>query len=211
MKPLRILAVLLFATLPAPILPVQAAPAGFVPGPGAQAADSQSKAPAVVFLLRHAEKPVGDDKDPNLTAQGYQRARALPALFVTTPGSNTLSRFPRPDFLFASAPAKHSNRPKETIAPLAAALDLKIDDEFADAETAPLARKILSGAYAGKVVLICWHHGEIPQLAEALGVTGAPKHWNPDVFDQLWEIRWIDGKPALLILPERLLPGDTQK
>lgn len=193
---------LLLAGLAAPILPLRA---------NGQDAAPQSKTPAVVFIIRHAEKPVGEDKSPDLSPVGFTRARALPSLFVAAPGSGKLPRFPRPDFLFASAPSKGSNRPLETITPLAQALNLRVNADYADLETAQIAKRILSGAYAGKFVLICWHHGEIPALAKAFGVAHVPHAWDPDVFDQIWEIQWMDGQPQMVVLPQRLLPDDQQR
>jgi hypothetical protein len=170
-----------------------------------------SKTPVVVYILRHAEKPVGEGKDPNLTPQGFERAHAIPSLFMMAPGATQPARFPRPDSIFATETSKASNRPIETITPLAQALHLKINHDFADLETGPLARELLSGKYAGKVVVIAWHHGEIPHLAQALGVAKVPKKWDPDVFDQIWQIRWVDGEAQLTILPQRLLPGDSKQ
>jgi hypothetical protein len=208
MKRLRSTVALLalsFWIVAVPALP-QAAPAAQSP----PASDLQSKAPAIVFIVRHAEKPM-DDKDPNLTAQGFKRAQALPTLFLQQPGSTALPRLPRPAVLFASAPSKHSNRPIETITPLSQALHLRINDSYEDRETTAVADQVLSGKYAGKVVLICWHHGEIPHLAKAFGVEGAPKRWDDTVFDQIWMLEWVDGKPQFSMLPERLLPGDAAK
>jgi hypothetical protein len=175
---------------------------------GASAAEVQSKAPAMVFIIRHAEKPM-DEKDPNLTQRGFQRAQALPALFLRQPGSAMLPPLPRPEALFAAETSKHSDRPIETIKPLAQALGLKINHSYEDRETTGVANEILSGKYAGKVVLICWHHGEIPHLAKALGAVGAPKKWDETVFDRIWMLEWIDGKVQLTTLPEKLLPGDS--
>jgi hypothetical protein len=200
-----LLSVLGFAALvlPAPVVNARASQA--------QADSVASKAPVVIYIFRHAEKPVGEGKDPNLTAQGFQRARAIPGLFVMAPGATQPARFPRPDFLFATEASKNSNRPIETITPLAQVLHLKINHDFGDTETGPLARELLGGKYAGKVVVIAWHHGEIPHLAQALGVANAPKKWDPDVFDQIWQVRWVDGQAQLTILPQRLLPGDSQQ
>jgi hypothetical protein len=168
-----------------------------------QQGDIASKAPAVILLMRHAEKPLTDSKDPNLSPEGFKRAQALPKLFL----DGTL---PKPDFLFATAPSKHSNRPEETIAPLAQTLNLKINNDYEDIEADPLAKKILGGKYAGKVVVIAWHHGEIPNVARALGVTDAPKKWDSDVFDQIWKIQYVDGKAVMTVLHEHLMPGDSQ-
>ncbi len=191
------LAALLCLTLTAS-QPIDAAPAHFV----------AEKAPAIVLILRHAEKPI-DDKASDLAPQGYKRAMALPGLFFPQSGSS-VPRFPRPDALFATAVSKHSNRPIETITPLSQALHLPINRDFEDAETGSIAKEVLSGRYAGKTVLICWHHGEIHNIAKAFGVADAPK-WKEEVFDQVWQIEWHDGQAVLTILPQQLMPGDSTR
>jgi len=175
--------------------------------PAAQSPDLAKKAPAVVFILRHGEKPM-DKKSSDLTEVGFRRAAALPTLFLPQAGSSKLPRLPRPNAVFASAHSKNSNRPVETITPLAKALNLPLNQDFDEREVVPLADQVLGGKYAGKVVIICWHHGEIPHMAKAFGVTDAPKQWDDTVFDQIWMIEWIDGKPQFSVLPEHLLPGD---
>ena len=163
-----------------------------------------AKAPAVIYLFRHAEKPMEGDKNPDLTATGYHRADLLPTLFLS---SNP--RLRRPDVLFATARSKHSNRPVETITPLSAALKLPINNTFDDHDTAGIAQEILSGKYAGKVVVICWHHGEIATLAQALGLP-AQARWHDDVFNQIWQITYPQASPTLTVVPENLLPGDSR-
>ena len=98
----------------------------------------------------------------------------------------------------------------ETITPLAKALGLKIDNTFRNEDYAGLARRVLGKpVYAGKTVLICWHHGNIPALAGALGIKDAPAPWPEMQFDRVWRITFADGLPALTDLPQRLLPGDS--
>jgi hypothetical protein len=144
----------------------------------------------------------GDKSDIHLNARGYARAAALPTLFP--------SRFDTPEFLFASRKSAHSNRPLETITPLAKALGLKIDNFFTNEDYAGLARRVLGKpVYAGKTVLICWHHGNIPALAGALGIKDAPAPWPETQYDRVWRITFADGAPALTELPQRLLPGDS--
>jgi hypothetical protein len=202
MKLLRLVLAALFLSLFTAVAPAPSQAPVAAQEPAASAA--ASKAPAIVLIMRHAEKPT-DDKDPNLAPQGYRRAQALASLFT-----GPQPRLPRPQFLFASDASKHSNRPVETILPLSQALQERINHDYVDLETGPIAKQILSGKYAGKVVLICWHHGEIPHLAQALGVTDAPHKWDPDVFDQVWEIRWMEGQPQFHVVEEQLLPGDTK-
>ncbi len=173
---------------------------------GAQEAD---KSPAVVYILRHAEKPAPEENSPDLTAIGFKRAEALPSLFVQMPGAPA-PRLPKPDAIFATARSKSSNRPVETVTPLAQFLKLPIRHDFDEHATGPLAAEVLGGKYAGKVVLLCWHHGQIPALAAALGVTDAPAAWEAQVFNQVWKITYSAGQAKLTILSEGLLPGDPQ-
>jgi hypothetical protein len=187
----------------------QTADARMSPPQSAAAAFDQSKVPAVVYIIRHAEKPLGGEKNPDLAPQGFKRAQVLATLFLQQPGSTRPPRLPRPDVLFATDFSKNSKRPIETITPLAKALNLPINHDYADLETGALAKQVLSGKYAGKVVLICWHHGEIPHLAQAFGVTDAPRKWDETVFDRIWMIEWLDGKPQFSMLPENVLPGDS--
>jgi phosphohistidine phosphatase SixA len=171
--------------------------------------DSNKPAPGpnVVIIIRHAEKPdPGPDgeKDPNLSPRGYERADALAKVIP--------EHFPRPDFLLATMKSKGSNRPVETITPLANALHEPIESTFKDDEFVQLAHAVLTDPkYSGKTVLIAWHHGKIPELAKALGVQDAPDKWNPDVFDRVWEITFQDNTPTWKDLPEDALPGDSQK
>jgi hypothetical protein len=190
-------------------LPITAGIAGNTIVAFAQDADVSAKAPTVIYVLRHAEKLPGDEtKDPNLTPTGYKRAGLIPTLFIAKNGT---PRLLHPDFIFAADTSKHSNRPIETITPTARALNLPLNHDFQDKDTAEISKELLSGKYAGKVVVICWRHSEIPALAAALGVADAPAKWDPDVFDQIWEIQWVGGKAQLTTMPEELLPGDATK
>jgi len=168
----------------------------------------QARAPAIVFIIRHAEKPM-DTKNGDLSPQGFKRAAALPYLFLPLPGSSAPPRLPKPDALFASDASGSSNRPFETIIPLGQTLHIKINHDFQERETAAIAKFVLSGKYAGKIVLIAWHHGEIPHLAKAFGVEDAPKLWDDTVFDRIWKIQWVEGRAQMTTLPQALLKGDS--
>jgi hypothetical protein len=159
--------------------------------------------PATILIIRHAEKLTDGRQD--LSPVGYQRAELLPKLF-----DGSRSDLPVPQVLFATHVSKHSNRPVETITPLATALKLPIDSTIMDDEYAALAKVLLSGKYAGKVVLVAWHHGKIPQLASALGVRPPYAPWPDGQFDRIWRIDYKDGKATLLDLPQGLLPGDSK-
>ena len=117
------------------------------------------------------------------------------------PLKGTAARFPTPNFIFATARSKHSKRPIETVTPLAMALNLPINDRFVDKDKdiKKMAAAILNEcAFAGKIVLICWHHGTIPDDAKALGLSKPPK-WEGKVFGRVWQISYPKGKPRFRI------------
>ncbi len=137
---------------------------------------------------------------------GQIRAAALAAYVPLT--------FPQVNYLFASQPSSHSNRPVETITPLAKTLGLPIDTRYRDADYASLAGEVLGqGKYVGKIVLVCWHHGEIPRLAAALGIK-QPRTWRGVVFDRVWSVDYAEGGPMLHDNPPnaavwRFFPADS--
>lgn len=159
-------------------------------------AHSQVARPAQIILLRHAEKPADPD-DSHLSPAGVKRAEQLVTFIMKDPG---MSRFGSPVAVFASQTTKHDNgqRSQETVAPLAKALKLPVQTPFRSNNYAALARQILANpAYAGKTVLICWTHEEIPKLAAALGVEPRPKKWKDSVFDRVYVISYQGGNPTL--------------
>jgi hypothetical protein len=152
--------------------------------------------PAQIILIRHAEKPA-DPEDPHLSPAGVKRAERLVSFVMTDP---TMTRFGLPVAVFATQATKHDNgqRTQETVAPLAKALNLPVQTPYLGKDFAALAKLILANpAYAGKTVLICWNHEEIPRLAAALGVTPEPPKWKGSVFDLVYVISYHDGTAAL--------------
>ena len=174
----------------------------------AAAPDSPSPGPRIIMIIRHAEKPESadatKDKDPNLSKRGYERADALAKILPAS--------FPKPDFLFATQKSPNSDRPLETITPLAKALHMEINSTYPNADFDQLAHALLTDPkYAGKTILIAWHHGKIPALAKALGIQAPPEPWDPTVFDRVWQITYDAHTPTLKDLPQKALPGDAEK
>jgi len=173
---------------------------------------------------------------PDLSIRGSSRAAALPSLFVpvdytTTQDSCDLAisaksqytgtfnsvtiaggaapLFTAPDFIFATAASSNSNRPVETITPLAQSLSMPYNDKHSDNDYGKVATDILTNKkYVDKVVLVCWHHGNIPNLAVALGITPKPS-WPGSVFDWVWQITWPGGVATLTPGFQMLLYGDS--
>lgn len=177
----------------------------------ASARDQKLTYPAQILLIRHAEKPPEGSKSVDLSDEGLKRANALPGLFKKT--DTRPDPFPTPDFIFATRNTKHSHRPLETVTPLARVLGEPILAEFKDDEFARLAEDLFKNPkYAGKTVLICWHHGEIPNLARALKGTEGPDHWKGSVFDRVWRLSYGEnGKVTFVDRPQQLLPGDSRE
>jgi len=178
------------------------------PLPGAPA--SPALCNAVILIIRHAEKP---ESGVELSPAGQKRAEAYVNYFKTF----TLDSHPmRPDYLFATADSNGSHRPRLTIEPLSHALGLRIDDRFKNSDCKEMAGEIQS-KFHGKCILIAWHHGEIPQLLQALGADPAtllPKgKWPSEVFGWMIELSY-DGEGRLIQssskrVNENLMPGDS--
>lgn len=144
-------------------------------------------APKTILLMRHAEKP-DEPGDIHLSPAGQARAKKLATFIPQTFGAL--------QFLFASAPSAESIRPIETITPLAQVIHLPIDQAIADKDYPALAAKLLGHAkYDGRDVLICWHHGEIPGLAQVLGAQpgSCPDPWDPQVFNLILKFKYQAG------------------
>ncbi len=185
-----------------------------------------------IMLIRHAEKPNTDGSgslgiaatgqpDPeSLTVYGWQRAGALAQLFSQAAmlRESQYSALVQPAQLFASALGKGSpsQRPAETLTPLAGRLGLTIKTPYAKTQTDLLGQMLGSAARRGGTqgaVLVAWEHTQIPGLARA--ITGQaeliPAKWPADRFDLIWVLDWHAGSKrfALTQVDQRLLMGDA--
>jgi hypothetical protein len=172
------------------------------------AGDSPGLRDTTILIIRHAEKP---DAGYELAPAGQERAGAYVNYFKTF----TLNGKPLTlDYLISAADSKGSHRPRLTIEPLSAATGLAIDHRFNDKEFQALADDLQSRPH-GKHILICWHHGEIPQLVRALGADPVQlihnAKWPEHVFGWVIELRY-DGNGQLREakrIDENLMPDDT--
>jgi broad specificity phosphatase PhoE len=153
-----------------------------------------------VILLRHAEKP-DDEQSPELAHRGRVRAAALSEYLP--------HHFGAPTFLLAARASPVSNRPVLTLKPLSEALTIPIDTRYQADEYELLAQEITSQTrFYNARVIICWHHGKIPELTRALTVREPPRRWDDDVFDLIWHIKDIPGEAKLSLINQKLLFGD---
>lgn len=152
--------------------------------------------PSHIVLIRHAEEP-SDNQDPHLSKQGRVRADHFVEFMTHDP---EMIRLGAPVAIYATEMTNDGNgvRTQETVAPLAKVLNLDVKTPFHAKDYDKLATLILSDhALSGKTVVVCWNHEYIPQLAQALGITGAPSKWKNKVYDEVYVISYRGGKATL--------------
>jgi hypothetical protein len=170
-----------------------------------------------IMVIRHAEKPDGEpgimpdgSQNPEaLTAAGWRRARALAGMFAPADGSFVDSRLSRPGALFASG--SDSLRPKQTLTPLAVALNLVVDATYLKGQEDLLVGGAKS---ADGVALIAWQHEAIPKIAMLIqgSADSVPPRWPGHRFDLVWVFdRQNSGAWSFDQVPELALPGDSSQ
>jgi len=166
---------------------------------------------STVLIIRHAENP------PNghaLSPRGKERAEAYKNYFLNF---TVDSKRVEPNAIIVAADSKHSHRPRLTVQPFAKAANLPIDNRFANKQPADLAAELRAN-YQGKVILVCWHHGQIPAVLRAMGAdpeTLLPNgKWPKAVYD--WVIMLSFDQNGRVIprstrrISEHLLQGDPR-
>ena len=151
-----------------------------------------------ILIIRHAEKtgeewpgpgltPEGLEDEKSLVVRGWQRAGAWASLFGTERGGND---YPKPSIIYAADPEaktgdEPSQRPFETVVPLAARLGLTPNTKFALGQQTELAAAVVGQT---GVVLISWEHKAIarsllPAIANGQTLPGMPAKWDGARFD----------------------------
>lgn len=184
----------------------------------------------VILVIRHAEKP--DEKDNvNLAPEGFERAKRYAKYFKEySVGGKPLVL----GTIIAAANSDASHRPVETVTPTSEAMPgVPFKHSVANDDFQTVVDRFTKGTYNGKNVVICWHHGNIPELLSALGVKenyfpmelkekGKDKHdgkkkgkeepaWPDDVFCWLFQLTYdTDGKLSVEAKNVMLMPGDGE-
>jgi broad specificity phosphatase PhoE len=166
---------------------------------------------AVVLIIRHAEVA---DSGHGLSPRGKERAEAYKNYFQNF---TVDSKRRQPEVVLVAKDSKQSHRPRLTVEPFAKAAKLPIDSSIGNKRPTDLATELRAN-HQGKVILICWHHGQIPDLLRALGAapeTVLPNgKWPKTVYD--WVIMTSFDENGRLIpestkrISEHLLQGDSQ-
>lgn len=157
-------------------------------------ANNARRGPDRILLMRHAEK-TGRTDDIYLSGEGARRAERLAAYIPQA--------FGRPDFVYAAARSKRSIRSIETVKPLASAIGVEVQYHIEDKQFKTLVSEIFSRPeYHGRSIVICWHHGKLPEIAALLGgPKGAyPDPWPQDVFNLILDFRYPThaGSPPIV-------------
>jgi hypothetical protein len=163
----------------------------------------------VVLVIRHAEKP---DKGNELTPAGEERAKAYIHYFKNF----TVDAKPvTVNYLFAAADSDGSHRPRLTLEPFSKAMGMTIDQRFAAKQGQGLANELRAKPHGG-CVLICWHHGQIPELLQALGADPNKLlpggKWPDNTFGWVIQLRYDDQGQLVKAtrINEKLMPDDEE-
>jgi len=132
--------------------------------PASLASTNDAGMPALVVLVRHAEKAASPKDDPPLTKAGKERARALVDALKDTKVTAIIT--------------SDAQRTRETAQPLAEALGLKpvvvgLGRSGAKAHAEAVAAELRR--LAGGVVVVVDHSDTIPLIIEALGGPRLPE------------------------------------
>lgn len=146
-----------------------------------------------LVCIRHGEK-TGHELG-QLTAQGLNRALALPPVLI--------GKFGKPDFIFAPDPAEqfgwkgenHSYvRPLATIEPTAIYAGLPVNTQFGLSHYAELARELDDPRYANATVFIAWEHWRLEKFVRQVitehggDATPVPK-WDDNDYDSIYVVK----------------------
>ncbi len=125
----------------------------------------------VILVVRHCEKP---DRGDGLDSKGKRRAEAYVDYFKNYQIDGEPLKL---GHLYAAADTKESHRSRLTLEPLAKSLGMLVDCRFGDDNFEQLADDIHSRTRE-KMVLIAWHHENLPELLRSLGAD--PNQLLPD-------------------------------
>jgi hypothetical protein len=182
--------------------------------------------PTKIMIIRHGEKQpesgpphsitLDGVRDPaSLTVRGWQRAGALVRFFAPVNGVFMNPHLAQPTYLYGMAPVKegHSVRPQETITPLRDALlgeNVPWNFGIESGHEKELVEDVMCQA---GVVLICWEHQQIVDIASYIPVEGqaVPAKWPGERFDLVWvfDLDPITGHYTFTVTTQQLLPCDS--
>jgi hypothetical protein len=156
-----------------------------------------------IVMIRHGEKTPAERGQ--LNCMGLNRSLALPAIL--------LSRYGRPDFIFAPDPAvqigskqepgqKYSYvRPLATIEPTAVQAGLPVNTQIGFNRGRQLVEELRKPMYAHSLIFVAWEHGVLHDVAQQLMTAYGNKSdeiapWPGDDFDTIYVFRIASDGPG---------------
>lgn len=131
---------------------------------------AQSPGTETIVMIRHGEKPPSAARG-QLDCQGLNRALALPSV---------LSRFGKPDEIFAADPARETSeghpfgahysyvRPLATIEPYAISLGMPVNAQIGATDIKGLQRELLKPEFSNSIIVVAWEHIAARRFAEEM-------------------------------------------
>jgi len=155
---------------------------GLIPEELSDPPPTSTQEKAHVIIIRHGEKP---DEGDGLSELGKRRAQYI-ARCMSQEQPTVALPAGKPSYVMAShGKDDHSHRPIDTVAPLAAALGLKLDEGTYFKDSKGFAQHIQSVLQPKSTLVVAWHHGEIAELVkELLG----QEQWR--LGDLAWPDKW---------------------
>jgi hypothetical protein len=191
--------------------------------------------PTKIMIIRHAEKPPNPPNEngpwdvqvngqsgngESLIVPGWQRAGALNSFFAPYNASPWTAGIAAPGYIYAANPTGETQRPWETVVPLAAWLNYQQGSPQFNANYSigggepDMVQSVLS---LTGIVLICWEHDNImPNIMQAINSAYPITNWSsipsswPNVFYLVWVLDFNGGKYTWSYANQNLMAGDVQ-
>jgi len=155
----------------------------FFAGAGINAKSVTTKKATTIILVRHAEKATTGGNNPELSAEGKQRAERLRASF---PGVE-------PDGFYSTTYI----RTQQTLAPWAKQTSKEI--EFYDAaKQREFAELLLK--QTGKTIVVAGHSNTIPGLVNLLLKEEKFQNLADNEYDKIFVVTIVNNKPAIKVM-----------
>lgn len=171
-------------------------------------ASSSYAIPREIILIRHADKLDQAQPGPFLSELGQARADMFKRYYMDKVNKGL---FPIPNYIITTKPTYASNREQFTVAPLVSELISQnlikqsslLLNTYSHGDGLPeLAKDLLkSSTFNNQVILICWHHGEIPKLLDKLGAVPLQPKLADDEYDTVYDIKFnVNGTSTMNVL-----------
>lgn len=177
--------------------------------------------PTRIMFIRHAEKPsvppsddsggngvtlLGKPDEESLTVRGWQRAGALATFFSSQPAMC-------PNIIFAAGigHGSKSERPEETVTPLAQLLDIFATKKFVTTDLKDQLQPLIGDVMSSEgIVLVSWQHEFIPKMVGLLpNAPAVPQKWPGNRFDMVWVFDANESGWTFSQVPQMVLAGDS--